>query len=950
MDAVGTKLKAKSARLASRRAAIVEEARERAASGEVYKGDGLLLDGKLDDDDGARAPPVAEALAKLAKTCVEESTGVGESSGDGRYAWGTWVDTDKVAAVVACADGVAPRRRALVGDAAGDFAAVRLAEGASWDVTLRRWTGDGGDVVQIFPPGSHVLLKPLRGTVELQKLRRGRGGEFAALGPKKELRGASAGLGGSAACGPVARVLGGPPQRLTARPGHTALLEVVLRPPVGAADEGKAALDADTVVADLDDARWAPLRDALVAAGDADAEETPEDAAETREAAAETREDAASAPTAATATNLRENVGGLEEQLDAIVRRVLASRADPEGAAPRRIVNGPEILDKFVGEAERKVRDLFQPAEDEYRQVGDASALHVIVFDEMDAIARRRGSLTGDTTGVRDGVVNQLLAKLDGVVAAPNVLVVGCTNRPELIDEALLRPGRLEIQLMRENGALAADAAALVEDGGASGLAARTELFSGAELAGLVRAAASHALQRPEKTVTEADLDRALREILATTEAEAAAAAPADARDDPMACDDAPAAADETDDSPRSVMAEAIDVGGSQQPRKEPVMSWPPPQPVRNGAGSWEKWQKWQALASNRHGGVLPPATYSTSPGDWAQHTHGPQEPGEAERRRLLRLPGRAAAAPEPAAEEEDEEALYAKELAKAKAKEEKRLKAEREKREKEATAERARLMMEKRSRKKKGADDDDDARAEPRQRRAEPEAAAAPAAAAAAPAALSLLTKVLVFLRPYSAEAGGGGGGLAALRRALGAAELRRRRRGRRRRGRRPAAREPDAAAKMDAEDERKRTTMLFCPETGGWFPRLRSSATRLRVAEDGQLERWVKNLKTKSKDAGAWTKFFAAFDGRAFECTAWIASHLCSGAAAKELGAVDGAKPVFAVAFDDVDGLVATMPRRVLDLFNRKSGGEVDKGRKAPKEKLSRADKKAKKQSYGR
>ena len=561
MDAVSTKLKAKSARLASRRAAIVEEARERAASGEVYTGDGLLLDGKLDDDGGARG--VAETLAALAKTCVEESTGVGEeSSGDGRYAWGTWVDTDKVAAVVACADGVA-----LAGDEAlwsetlcGDFAAVRLAEGASWDVTLRRWTGDGGDVVQIFPPGSHVLLKPLRGTIELQKLRRGRDGEFAALGPKKELRGASAGLGGSAACGPVARVLGGPPQRLTARPGPTAVLEVVLRPPTGAADEGKAALDADTVVADLNDARWAPLRDALVAAGDADAEENPEEAGETPE-------EAASAPTAATATNLRENVGGLEEQLDAIVRRVLASRADPEGArrlgvshvrgvllsgppgcgktllarelarelgarAPQ-IVNGPEILDKFVGEAERKVRDLFQPAEDEYRQVGDASALHVIVFDEMDAIARRRGSLTGDTTGVRDGVVNQLLAKLDGVIAAPNVLVVGCTNRPELIDEALLRPGRLEIQLvvdrpdaagrraiarihtrqMRENGALAADAAALVEDGGAAGLAARTELFSGAELAGLVRAAASFALQRPEKTVTEADLDRALREV-----------------------------------------------------------------------------------------------------------------------------------------------------------------------------------------------------------------------------------------------------------------------------------------------------------------------------------------------------------------------------------------------------------------------------------------------------
>ena len=118
------------------------------------------------------------------------------------------------------------------------------------------------------------------------------------------------------------------------------------------------------------------------------------------------------------------------------------------GAREPQIVNGPEILDKFVGEAEKKVRDLFYPAEVEFSQVGDASALHVIIFDEFDAIARRRGSLSGDTTGVRDSVVNQLLAKMDGVVEASNVLVLGLTNRPELIDEALLRPGRLEVYLL----------------------------------------------------------------------------------------------------------------------------------------------------------------------------------------------------------------------------------------------------------------------------------------------------------------------------------------------------------------------------------------------------------------------------------------------------------------------------------------------------------------------
>ena len=82
------------------------------------------------------------------------------------------------------------------------------------------------------------------------------------------------------------------------------------------------------------------------------------------------------------------------------------------GAREPQIVNGPEILDKFIGEAERRVRDLFAPAEREYDEVGDQSALHLIILDEIDAIARKRGSMTSDTTGVRDSVVNQLLAKV----------------------------------------------------------------------------------------------------------------------------------------------------------------------------------------------------------------------------------------------------------------------------------------------------------------------------------------------------------------------------------------------------------------------------------------------------------------------------------------------------------------------------------------------------------
>jgi SpoVK/Ycf46/Vps4 family AAA+-type ATPase len=80
---------------------------------------------------------------------------------------------------------------------------------------------------------------------------------------------------------------------------------------------------------------------------------------------------------------------------------------------------------------------------------GDArkSALHVIVIDEIDAVFRKRTAAEDSGEATRSSVVNQILAKLDGVNAIPNVLFVGMTNRRELLDEALLRPGRLEVQI-----------------------------------------------------------------------------------------------------------------------------------------------------------------------------------------------------------------------------------------------------------------------------------------------------------------------------------------------------------------------------------------------------------------------------------------------------------------------------------------------------------------------
>ena len=115
-----------------------------------------------------------------------------------------------------------------------------------------------------------------------------------------------------------------------------------------------------------------------------------------------------------------------------------------------KIVSTPELLDRWVGGSEKLVRGLFKEAEAELAAVGGdvkKSALHVIVLDEIDAVFRKRTSAGDSGEATRSSVVNQILAKLDGVNAIPNILLIGMTNRRELLDDALLRPGRLEVQV-----------------------------------------------------------------------------------------------------------------------------------------------------------------------------------------------------------------------------------------------------------------------------------------------------------------------------------------------------------------------------------------------------------------------------------------------------------------------------------------------------------------------
>ena len=207
------------------------------------------------------------------------------------------------------------------------------------------------------------------------------------------------------------------------------------------------------------------------------------------------------------------------------------------GKEPK-VVNGPEVLNKFVGQSEENIRNLFQDAEADYKQHGDSSDLHIIIFDEIDAICKQRG-MSGSNSGVGDTVVNQLLSKIDGVNALNNILVIGMTNRKDMIDEALLRPGRLEVhveislpdehgrvQILNIHTAKMSASGMLSSDVNIEQLASRTKNYSGAEIEGLCKSAAAFALNRhvdhrdlkkqidaTGMSVTMNDFNRALGEV-----------------------------------------------------------------------------------------------------------------------------------------------------------------------------------------------------------------------------------------------------------------------------------------------------------------------------------------------------------------------------------------------------------------------------------------------------
>lgn len=247
-------------------------------------------------------------------------------------------------------------------------------------------------------------------------------------------------------------------------------------------------------------------------------------------------------------------IGGLDTEFSAIFRRAFASRIFPPGLVEKlgiqhvrgillfgppgtgktliarqignmlnarepKVINGPEVLNKYVGQSEENIRKLFADAEKEQKEKGDESGLHIIIFDELDAVCKQRGS-TGGGTGVGDSVVNQLLSKLDGVDQLNNILLIGMTNRMDMIDEALLRPGRLEVhmeislpdehgraQILKIHTTKMRNNDVLEHDVNLDELAKLTKNFSGAEINGLVKAASSFAFSRHIKVGTMAAIN-----------------------------------------------------------------------------------------------------------------------------------------------------------------------------------------------------------------------------------------------------------------------------------------------------------------------------------------------------------------------------------------------------------------------------------------------------------
>lgn len=195
-------------------------------------------------------------------------------------------------------------------------------------------------------------------------------------------------------------------------------------------------------------------------------------------------------------------------------KTLLAKAVANESGSNFVAINGPEVMSKYVGEAEKKIRDIFKEAEE--------NAPTIVFIDEIDAIAPKRGEVTGE---VERRVVAQILALMDGLKERGKVIVIGATNRPDALDQALRRPGRfdreIELRVPDRDGRyeilqIHTRGMPLEDDVNMDELADITHGFVGADLAALSRESAMNALRRilPELDLEEQTIPQEVLEKL----------------------------------------------------------------------------------------------------------------------------------------------------------------------------------------------------------------------------------------------------------------------------------------------------------------------------------------------------------------------------------------------------------------------------------------------------
>jgi transitional endoplasmic reticulum ATPase len=196
-------------------------------------------------------------------------------------------------------------------------------------------------------------------------------------------------------------------------------------------------------------------------------------------------------------------------------KTLLARAVATESEANFISIKGPEVFSKWVGESEKAIREVFRKAR--------MAAPAVIFFDEMDSLTPNRGS-GGSESGVSERVISQLLTEMDGILSLQDIVVIAATNRPNLIDPAVLRPGRFDrliyvpepddksrLQILK----LYTASMPLNKDVDLNQISLMTKYYSGADLESLCREAAMHALRRDiaATEVTMKDFQDAVKEV-----------------------------------------------------------------------------------------------------------------------------------------------------------------------------------------------------------------------------------------------------------------------------------------------------------------------------------------------------------------------------------------------------------------------------------------------------